>query len=79
MPSDSAAQVVLREQCNGRTLACINCNRLVGDAHHILCYEYAKARTHLRDHLTDGHWHDECLYCQRRRAHGGTGLESQSA
>jgi hypothetical protein len=44
---DSAAPdplVVRRDQCNGRTLACANCNRLHGDAHHFTCYAYALAR-----------------------------------
>jgi hypothetical protein len=31
---------------------------------------------HLRDHLTDGRFHDGCRYCHRRRLDGGTGLES---
>jgi hypothetical protein len=31
-------------------------------------------REHL-DHMTDGHWHDNCPYCLRRREKGGTGLE----
>lgn len=31
-------------------------------------------KEHLRDHLTDGRWHDACIYCQRRRADGGTGV-----
>lgn len=30
---------------------------------------------HLRDHLTDGHWHDACRWCLRRRVHGGNGTE----
>lgn len=29
---------------------------------------------HLRDHLTDGCWHDDCEFCLRRRVHGGTGI-----
>ena len=28
---------------------------------------------HLR-HMTDGHWHDGCWYCLRRRDQGGTGI-----
>lgn len=28
---------------------------------------------HLR-HMTDGHWHDRCRFCLRRRAKGGTGV-----
>ena len=28
---------------------------------------------HLR-HLDDGHWHDRCRYCLRRRREGGTGV-----
>jgi hypothetical protein len=27
-------------------------------------------------HLTDGHWHDNCRWCRRRRVHGGTGTEA---
>lgn len=30
---------------------------------------------HLRQHLSDGRWHDGCRWCLRRRVHGGTGLE----
>lgn len=33
----------------------------------------AALREHLRIHLTDGSWHDNCGYCLRRRVHGGTG------
>lgn len=33
----------------------------------------ALLREHLRDHLTDGFWHDRCRYCLRRRRFGGTG------
>lgn len=29
---------------------------------------------HLRDHLTDGQWHDSCQYCKRRRRYGGNGV-----
>lgn len=32
---------------------------------------------HLRNHLTDGWWHDDCKFCLRRRRYGGTGLEGQ--
>ncbi len=39
--------------------------------------EIAKEK-HLRDHLTDGHWHDDCVYCHERRLHGGTGLRSRN-
>lgn len=34
-----------------------------------------RLREHLRDHLTDGYWHDGCPYCRRRRIKGGTGVE----
>lgn len=33
------------------------------------------ASSHLRDHLTDGRWHDDCRYCLRRRSEGGSGVE----
>lgn len=36
---------------------------------------HPKIADHLRDHLVDGRWHDECPYCERRRVHGGTGVE----
>ena len=29
---------------------------------------------HLRYHLYDGRWHDDCTYCHHRRVHGGTGI-----
>lgn len=29
---------------------------------------------HLRYHLTDGRWHDDCQWCRRRRVFGGTGV-----
>jgi hypothetical protein len=31
-------------------------------------------REHLRNHLTDGRWHDSCKWCYRRRVEGGTGV-----
>jgi hypothetical protein len=34
-------------------------------------------REHLA-HLTDGHWHDSCRFCLRRREKGGTGLEGEA-
>jgi hypothetical protein len=34
----------------------------------------AEHREHL-SHMTDGHWHDNCPYCLRRRQKSGTGLE----
>lgn len=34
-------------------------------------------REHLREHLTDGRWHDDCGLCLRRRRHGGTGIRCQ--
>ena len=27
-----------------------------------------------RDHMTDGHWHDDCWFCIQRRRKGGTGI-----
>jgi hypothetical protein len=32
------------------------------------------AEDHLRWHLTDGRWHDDCRWCLERRVHGGTGV-----
>lgn len=29
---------------------------------------------HLRVHLADGQWHDDCPYCVRRREQSGTGV-----
>ena len=34
----------------------------------------AAALHHLRDHLTDGAWHDRCQFCLNRRVYGGTGV-----
>ncbi len=31
---------------------------------------------HLRVHLTDGRWHDDCRWCRTRRVYGGTGVRS---
>lgn len=36
--------------------------------------DLARIREHLDSHLTDGHWHDGCVYCERRRRIGGDGL-----
>lgn len=30
---------------------------------------------HIRNHLTDGQWHDSCPYCRHRRVHGGNGIK----
>lgn len=40
--------------------------------------EEGKRSEHLRQHLSDGFWHDDCPYCLRRRRHGGTGLEEEA-
>jgi hypothetical protein len=32
---------------------------------------------HLRDHLTDGRWHDSCRWCLRRRVHGAAGVSDE--
>lgn len=37
--------------------------------------EITAKHLHLRDHLTDGNWHDSCPWCRRRRIHGGNGTE----
>lgn len=29
---------------------------------------------HLRWHLSDGRWHDDCRFCIHRRKHGGLGV-----
>ena len=31
-------------------------------------------KEHLRHHITDGRWHDDCPWCRERRVHGGTGV-----
>lgn len=33
---------------------------------------------HLRDHLTDGVWHDRCGFCLNRRRNGGTGVPAET-
>ena len=35
---------VQRDQCNGVTLACVNCQAKLGERHNIMCYAMAKAR-----------------------------------
>lgn len=37
--------------------------------------EYAARTEHLREHLTDGRWHDDCFYCRHRRIRSGNGTE----
>lgn len=36
----------------------------------------AAEREHLRVHITDGRWHDDCAWCRERRIHGGTGVRA---
>lgn len=67
-------QTVYRYQVRGSDLCCPGCNQPLDGRHDVLCYEYAKVRQHLRNHITDGHWHDECAYCLRRRREGGNGV-----
>lgn len=39
--------------------------------------EELAVKDHLRNHLTDGHWYDDCQYCLNRRERGGTGVASR--
>jgi len=34
-----------------------------------------RCQEHLDRHLTDGQWHDDCIWCLERRKKGGTGVE----
>lgn len=70
--------VVQPEQANV-VRGCANCGAAIGEIHGVACYEAAKARQHIAEHLTDGHWHDNCTYCQHRRRHGGDGLSADLA
>lgn len=37
-------RIVRRDQCNGRTLSCVNCDAPLDGTHYFLCHAAAKAR-----------------------------------